>query len=164
MEKLKLIQEKFGIHIFFVIIVLVFFIYQSSAYSGVENVKPAKRDFKFQPKESFEVRNGRIIFNEHCAPCHGNTGKGDGRYYASSLEPKPRDFTNSEFMKQVKDEYLIEVIRKGTAAFGKSPYCPPWGRTLKEEEKIKNIVAFLRTLYKETDVEKSDTTAYEENL
>ena len=67
-------------------------------------------------------------------------------------------------MKQVKDEYLIEVIRKGTAAFGKSPYCPPWGGTLKEEEKIKNIVAFLRTLYKETDVEKGDTTAYEENL
>jgi mono/diheme cytochrome c family protein len=164
MEKLKLIQKKIRHMHFFILIVLVFFIYQSSAYSGVENVKPAKRVFKFQPKESFEVRNGRIIYLEHCAPCHGDTGKGDGKYYASSLEPKPRDFTNSGFMKQVKDEYLIEVIEKGTAAFGKSPYCPPWGETLKEEEKISNIVAFLRTLYKETDVEKSDTTAYEENL
>ncbi len=159
MERYKLIQYNFVRFLHFFLIVLVFFISQPSAYS-----KSEKHTFRLQPKESFEVRNGRIIYLEHCAPCHGNTGKGNGKYYASSLKPKPRDFTNSEFMKQVKDEYLIEVIRKGTAAFGKSPYCPPWGRTLKEEEKIKNIVAFLRTLYKETDVEKSDTTAYEENL
>ena len=78
------------------------------------------------------------------------------REIASGLEPKPRNFTDSEFMKRVKDGYLIEVIGKGTAAFGKSPYCPPWEDTLKDDEKIRNIVAFLRTLYKKTTTENNE--------
>ncbi len=158
METYELIQRKTGIHIFSVIIVLMFYTYQPSAYSeeageleGVEYVKPAKHVFRLQPKESFEVRNGRIIYLEHCSPCHGTTGKGNGSYYASGLEPKPRDFTNPEFMNRVDDEYLFEVIGKGTAVFGKSPYCPPWRLTLKEDEKIKNIIVFLRTLCKQID-------------
>ncbi len=152
MEKHKLIQKKFGICICSVLTVLAFYIYQPSAYSKTE-----KHTLKLQPKESFEVRNGRIIYIEHCAPCHGETGKGNGNYYASGLKPKPRDFTGPKFMKQVKDEYLIEVIKNGTAAFGKSPFCPPWGATLGEEEKIKNIIAFLRTLCKRIDID--DTAA-----
>ncbi len=117
MEKHKLIQKTFGICICSILTVLAFYIYQPSVYS-----KTVKHTLKLQPKESFEVRNGRIIYNEHCAPCHGVTGKGNGNYYASGLKPKPRDFTGPKFMKQVKDEYLIEVITKGTAAFGKSPF------------------------------------------
>ncbi|MGR3176255.1 MAG: c-type cytochrome [Candidatus Scalindua sp.] len=144
MEKYKLIKKKFGISIFSVLIVLIFYVYQPLAYS--EYVKPEGHVFTLKPKESFEIRNGRIVYNEHCAPCHGDTGKGNGIYYASGLDPKPRDFTDLEFMNNVQDEYLIEVIKKGTAAFGKSPFCPPWGDTLKEDEKIRNIISFLRTL------------------
>jgi mono/diheme cytochrome c family protein len=101
---------------------------------------------ELRSKEPFEIRNGRIIYLEHCAPCHGVTGKGNGNYYASGLEPRPRNFTDPEFMKQIQDDYLFDVITKGTAAFGMSPFCPPWGETLGEEEKIKNIISFLRTL------------------
>lgn len=151
MEKYKLIKKNFGISIFSVLIVLIFYVYQPLAYSEEDiaagvYVKPEGHVFTLKPKESFEIRNGRIIYLEHCAPCHGNTGKGNGKYYASSLKPKPRDFTNPEFMNGVNDEYLNDVIRKGTAAFGKSPYCPPWWDTLKEEEKIRNIITFLRAL------------------
>ncbi len=151
MEKYKLIQKRFGISIFSLLIVLMFCTCQPLVYSE-ENieagvyVKPEGHVMELKTKEPFEIRNGRIVYKEHCAPCHGNTGKGNGKYYASSLNPKPRNFTDSEFMNQVQDEYLVEVIKKGTAAFGKSPYCPPWGGTLKEEEKVRNIIAFLRTL------------------
>ena len=151
MEKYKLIQKKFGVIIFSMLIVLMFYACQSLVYSEEDiatgvYVKPEGHVFTLKPKESFEIRNGRTVYNEHCAPCHGNTGKGDGNYYASSLEPKPRNFTDAEFMNQVKDDYLFEVILKGTAAFGKSSYCPPWGNTLKEDEKVSNIISFLRTL------------------
>ncbi|MFQ5687130.1 MAG: c-type cytochrome [Candidatus Scalindua sp.] len=151
MEKYKLIQKRFGISFFAMLIVLIFNACQPLVFSEEDvaaggNVKPVGHDFTLKPKESFEIRNGKIAYNEHCAPCHGNTGKGDGKYYASSLEPKPRNFTDTAFMNQVHDEYLIEVIKKGTAAFGKSPYCPPWGDTLKEDEKVRNIISFLRTL------------------
>ena len=139
MEKHKLIQKRFGVSIFLVL--MVFFTYQPLVHSESE-----EHVLKLKPKESFEIRNGRIVFREHCAPCHGDTGKGNGNYYASGLEPKPRNFTDSAFMNQVQDDYLVEVIKKGTAAFGKSPYCPPWGDTLKEDEKVRNIVSFLRTL------------------
>ena len=151
MEKYKLIQKKFGVNIFSVLIVLMVYACQPLVYSEEDiavgvYVKPEGYVFTLKPKESFEIRNGRIVYNEHCAPCHGDTGKGNGNYYASGLEPKPRNFTDSEFMNKVKDDYLFEVIWKGTAAFGKSSYCPPWGNTLKEDEKVSNIISFLRTL------------------
>lgn len=154
MEAYKMMRENSGVSFCSVLlIVFIFYICQPLAYSEdladiktTEYVKLGDNALNLKPEEPFEIRDGRIIYNEHCAPCHGNTGKGDGNYYASGLEPKPRDFTDSEFMSQAQDEYLIEVIKKGTAAFGESPYCPPWGYTLKEEERIMNIVAFLRTL------------------
>ncbi len=144
MEESRLIQKRLGRDIISALLMLMFYAYQPLVYSG-ENIGEG---VYVKPVESFDLRNGKRIYLEHCAPCHGISGKGDGNYYASGLEPKPRNFTDSEFMKQVKDGYLVEVIQKGTAAFGKSPNCPPWVDTLKEDEEIRNIIAFLRTLYK----------------
>ena len=154
MEKHKLIQKIVGICIFSPLIGLVFCFCQSLTYSfeestereGVQYVKHKAHVMELRSKEPFEIRNGRRIYDEYCSPCHGETGKGNGRYFTSDLKPTPRDFTNPEFMKKVKDDYLFEVIWKGTAAFGKSSYCPPWGNTLKEDEKVSNIISFLRTL------------------
>lgn len=147
MEKYKLIHRRLSISIFSMLIVLIFFACQPLVYSEEDMTAGVYGGhvFALTPQESFEIRNGRIVYNGHCAPCHGNTGEGNGNYYASGLEPTPRNFTDAEFMNQVQDEYLVEVIKKGTAAFGKSPYCPPWGATLKEEEKIRNIISYLRT-------------------
>ena len=151
MEKYKLIQKRFGISIFSLLIVLIFYACQPLVYSEEDiaegvYIKPEGHVMELKTKEPFEIRNGRIVYKEHCAPCHGDTGKGDGNYYASGLKPKPSNFTEPRFAAQVKDDYLFEVIWKGTAAFGKSPYCPPWGGTLKEDEKVRNIISFLRTL------------------
>ncbi len=146
MEEHKLILRNFVtcLHVF--IIASVFLVSLPLAYSETEYVKSEGHVMELRSKEPFEIRNGRIIYLEHCAPCHGETGKGNGNYYASGLEPRPRNFADPEFMKQVQDDYLFDVITKGTAAFGMSPFCPPWGETLGEEEKIKNIISFLRTL------------------
>lgn len=151
MEEHKLILKNFVtcLHVF--IVASVFFVLLPLAYSSEGHV------MELRSKEPFEIRNGRIIYIEHCAPCHGVTGKGNGNYYASGLKPKPRNFTDPEFMKQIQDDYLFDVITKGTAAFGMSPFCPPWGATLVEEEKIKNIIAFLRTLYRRIGID--DTAA-----
>ncbi len=149
MEKYKLIKDSFAACSLVFIIVFAFIISQQTvAYASSAHSDVPGHSERFKVKEPFEIRNGRLIFIEHCAPCHGDTGQGNGRYYSSDLGPKPRDFTDHVFMNQTKDEYLIEVIRKGTAAFGKSAYCPPWGTTLKEDEKIENVVDFLRTLTK----------------
>ncbi len=153
METYKLIQRKTCKNIFhIVLIVLVFYICQplASSEEDMETGEYVKHKgghvMELKIKEPFEIRNGRIIYLEYCAPCHGATGKGDGSYYASGLKPKPRNFTDPGFAKKMGDDYLFNVIWKGTAAFGKSPYCPPWGGTLKEEEKARNIISFLKTL------------------
>ena len=146
MEKHKLILKNFITCLYVLIVTSVFLVSLPLAYSEVEYVKSEGHVMELRSKEPFEIRNGKIIYLEHCAPCHGETGKGNGNYYASGLEPRPRNFTDPEFMKQVQDDYLFDVITKGTAAFGMSPFCPPWGETLGEEEKIKNIISFLRTL------------------
>ncbi len=146
MEKHKLILKNFITCLYVLIVTSVFLVSLPLAYSEVEYVKSEGHVMELRSKEPFEIRNGKIIYIEHCAPCHGVTGKGNGNYYASGLEPRPRNFTDPEFMKQVQDDYLFDVITKGTAAFGMSPFCPPWGDTLGEEEKIKNIISFLRTL------------------
>ncbi len=146
-----MIQRKSCKGIIFVLIVFMFYACQPLVSSEEdmetgEYVKPAGHVMELKTKEPFEIRNGRIVYLEYCAPCHGTTGKGDGSYYASGLEPKPRNFSDPGFTRHVQDDYLLEVIWKGTAAFGKSPYCPPWGGTLKEKEKVRNIISFLRTL------------------
>ena len=151
--KYKLIRKKFGKSICFVLTILLFYAYMPLVYSeepadrgGIEFVKSEAHVMELKTTEKFEVRNGRIIYLEYCAPCHGETGKGNGNYYATGLEPRPSNFTEPKFAAQVKDDYLFDSIWKGTAALGKSPYCPPWGGTLKEEEKVRNIISFLRTL------------------
>lgn len=144
MVKYKLIKGFFAAYSFVFIMVFTFFISQPLAYSESGHGKSQT----FKVREPFEIRNGRVIYKEHCAPCHGLTGKGDGQYYASSLKPKPRDFTSPGFTDRVSEEYLTKVIKEGTAAVGKSPFCPPWGATLGEDEKIENVVAFIKTLFK----------------
>ena len=39
-----------------------------------------------------EPPEGRALFAENCAQCHGPLGKGDGRW-ASSMTPRPADLT-----------------------------------------------------------------------
>lgn len=96
--------------------------------------------FMYKSSESTETKS---IFNHYCAPCHGETGKGDGRYYSFDLNPKPTDFTNIEYIKTRTDEQIKQCITDGSAAVGKSNLCPPWGKTISEEE-INKLVTYIR--------------------
>jgi cytochrome c553 len=43
------------------------------------------------------------------------------------------------------DEHLIRLLNKGGPALGKSPLMGAWGKNL-SEQRIRDLVAFLRTL------------------
>ena len=47
-------------------------------------------------QSSQNVSRGKDYYNGVCAPCHGNTGEGDGPA-ARYLKIKPRDFTRAQF-------------------------------------------------------------------
>lgn len=88
------------------------------------------------------VIRGGIVFRTYCVLCHGSNGHGDGR--ASKMyTPRPANLTVSPF----NDKYKEMIIRGGGVSVGRSPYMPPWGEELTEEQ-IHDLVAFLRELRK----------------
>jgi mono/diheme cytochrome c family protein len=85
---------------------------------------------------------GKHLFEQYCATCHGDEGKGDGQN-ASNLNPPPPDLRAS---KSARDPaYLQQVIAEGSAAVGRSPLSPPWGRSLSRQD-IDYLVAYCAAL------------------
>lgn len=94
-----------------------------------------------------DAEKGKAVYAKFCATCHGTTGKGDGPG-AKALNPKPpRDLTDKVYMDGLKDEYLVEIVKKGGGAVGKSPLMPPWAQVLKDDD-IRDVAVFVRGLAK----------------
>ena len=91
-----------------------------------------------------DAEQGKKLYGQFCASCHGQSGKGDGPA-AAALNPKPRDHTDKEYMSKMSDEDMLKVIKNGGASVGKSPLMPPWGASLKNEQ-IQDIIVYIRTL------------------
>jgi mono/diheme cytochrome c family protein len=89
---------------------------------------------------------GKTKYQELCVACHGASGKGDGPA-AAGLQTKPRNHTDAAYMNKLKDQQIIDIIKKGGQAVGKSPLMPPWGSQLKDQEVV-DLVAYIRTLAK----------------
>jgi len=85
---------------------------------------------------------GKESYNQICAMCHGDTGKGDG-VAAASLDPKPRDLSSGEYVSTLTDEHIFKVIKEGGESVGKSNLMPAWGAVL-SDDKIWDVVAYLR--------------------
>jgi mono/diheme cytochrome c family protein len=84
---------------------------------------------------------GRRLFVHYCATCHGDDARGDGQN-ASNLSPAPPDMTAGTS----QDPALIRrVIAEGSAAVGRSPLSPPWGRSLSQQQ-IDYLVAYCQSI------------------
>src|ERR671937_901010 len=94
--------------------------------------------------DAASVEEGKKVYMQFCASCHGQSGKGDGPA-AAALNPKPRDHTDRQYMSSLSDDQLFKVIKEGGASVGKSPLMPPWGPSLKDDQ-IKDVIAYVRTL------------------
>lgn len=94
--------------------------------------------------EKGDVVNGKALYENNCAACHGTSGKGDGPA-AVSMRPKPRDLADEAYMQILSDTYLLEIITYGGASVDKSPLMPGWGNVLDQKEII-DIISYLRTM------------------
>lgn len=83
-------------------------------------------------------------YASHCAPCHGNTGRGDG-FNAAFLRVKPTLHADARTMSQRPDDTLFDGIHAGGTILNKSHLMPGWGATFSAEE-IRELVAHLRAL------------------
>jgi cytochrome c5 len=94
--------------------------------------------------EGWQLLNGKKIYANSCASCHGTTGKGDGPT-AASLKHEPADFTDPEHSTFYSEQGRVYIIKKGiqgTAMGG-------WDDVLNEEE-ILSVYAYIRSLAKTT--------------
>ncbi len=90
-------------------------------------IEPGSRD---NPRLAARAKQ---LYLQNCAICHTETGQGEGRFFASDLEPKPSDLTRQS--PQALDlDGLQKWIREGSDGAGRSKLCPSWGRTLTDED------------------------------
>jgi mono/diheme cytochrome c family protein len=85
---------------------------------------------------------GRRVFLQRCATCHGDEGRGDGQN-AYSIEIPPPDLT--ETLASLPQEERRRIVIGGTVSVERSPLCPPWGRSLDARE-IETVLAYLEAL------------------
>jgi mono/diheme cytochrome c family protein len=94
------------------------------------------------PRDSREaaVFRGGLVFANYCVTCHGINADGNGRA-ARLYDPRPANLRVTD----KNDAYLGLIVKMGGQAMGRSPFMPPWGAELTEEQ-MRDIVAYVRSL------------------
>ncbi len=89
------------------------------------------------------VSRGKRLFLQHCIPCHGESGTGDGAL-AKKLGYKPADLTLERLNRQ-SDGEIFWKISKGKKPMRDKKPMPDWEKELTERERW-DVVSYLRTL------------------
>ncbi len=95
-----------------------------------------------KPTRQFAVKEGKRFFLHLCSPCHGETGSGDGIYWASALDIAPADLTK---FTSAQSDTVFKTIKFGSEPQDRPKLCPPWKNNISDEE-ITHIVAYVETL------------------
>jgi len=89
--------------------------------------------------DSKSIKEGKKLFNQLCAICHGSKGKGDG-VASAGLNPKPTSFKSETFSKQT-DGAIFWKITNGNAPM--ASYDKPLTKTQRWQ-----IINYIRTFKK----------------
>ena len=98
----------------------------------------------WREKESTQAQ-GKLLYNAHCATCHGEDGKGEGPL-APHLFPKPRDLTSGIFKYRTTqgdipdDVDILQTMKMGV------PGTPMPGWDLLGTPEWKSILAYVKSL------------------
>jgi len=80
---------------------------------------------------------GKMLYDRHCAGCHGTQGKGDGY---KLLGADPANLTSPSTQRK-SDSVLLTTIHEG------KPNMPSW-KVLLSEQDSRDVLAYVRTLAK----------------
>ena len=99
--------------------------------------------------QSVSVEFGQEVYNDHCALCHGLTGKGDGprsAYYRQGVQYIP-DMTITGLMSG-RDEQLLQSIREGVRRLPEPAYVMPQFKYILSKEEMESAFLYVKSLSK----------------
>jgi mono/diheme cytochrome c family protein len=115
-----------------------------------------ERAFRTGAVQSAETRE---LFNDACAVCHGDRGRGDGTRasplqpappgFVSAIQPAPADYHDPAFMDRFSDEFLVALIthgRIGATEVAGFDTMKPYGHVLSDEE-IWGVIRYIREAF-----------------
>jgi mono/diheme cytochrome c family protein len=103
-----------------------------------------------------DVVTGKAYFIQNCTACHGINGDGNGPR-AYFIFPKPRNFQDPDFQKQLSRSQLFNAIKNGV--LGRE--MPAWGKVLSDQQ-IMDITEYIfQTFF--TDKQQGMTTSQKSN-
>lgn len=88
--------------------------------------------------------DGRQLYAQWCAGCHGVTGNGDGPN-AKRLPVAPAKHSDATAMRARSDDALFDTIEAGGAIMNRSHRMPAFGGSLNTVQ-IRALVGYIRTL------------------
>lgn len=94
------------------------------------------------------IDRGRHLYREHCATCHGETGKGDGpssKLHAFRTSRPPHDLTDASIQSLLADGEIFWKMTAGYRRDGKV-IMPAYGKLVPSDEDRWRIVQYVRTL------------------
>jgi mono/diheme cytochrome c family protein len=81
-----------------------------------------------------EGDSGKTLFDSNCVICHGKGGEGSGPG-AIAFNPKPANFTDPKFWKNMNDEKIADTIKHGKGMM------PPFNFS---SEQIMAIIKYIK--------------------
>jgi mono/diheme cytochrome c family protein len=85
------------------------------------------------------MKAGKVLYDKHCASCHGKTGIGDG-IMAGNLETFPGDFSGSDYQNQTDGEHFYKT------KFGRGDM-PKYDKKMSDTD-IWHMVNYMRSFKK----------------
>ena len=134
----------------YLLFALPVFIFSGCAGSEKEKAEPKIVDDSFKNKRWYtehQYSQGKVIFSEHCAACHGNSGQGleeewkKPNHYGTFPPPWLNGTAHTWHHPM---ETLVQTINNGGALYGGN--MPAFREVLSEEEKIA-VIAYIQKLW-----------------
>ena len=100
--------------LFAMVIILIFLSIGLAAFHKTPWSVPLEDKLRKNPLAASDanLNAAKPVFNEYCANCHGDSGKGDGPD-AMMYDPSPSDLTDAKHMNSLTDGEIFYQITQG---------------------------------------------------
>ncbi len=85
----------------------------SACYTDAPPRLPEVAELGLVPLTPPDRERGQTLFAEHCAACHGDTGRGDGWKVAELKGPRPRNFHDAKMVETMSPARAYLAISQG---------------------------------------------------